>query len=172
MKPHTRLALVPASVEPSAADPSIAAPSADAMKARRSHLEPAAELPVDLPPRSLSIWEPAAPSRSTTPTTSEILHVQFPGSLEPELEAMVTRILTRPLAPNESHHTGNANRERELCAVFATLSIEQSSQLGRRLELARPDDPIVAAFSRLVVERRHRLRTFLGDARRRAARRG
>ena len=84
---------------------------------------------------------------------------------------MIT-ILTRPLRPGEGHQIGNANREAELRDLFATLDPLQAREVLRRLDVNRSDDALVRAFTRMVVERRSRLRAFLADARRRQALQG
>jgi hypothetical protein len=92
-----------------------------------------------------------------------------PHDLPPELEAELLAILLRPLAPGETHQTGNAARERELCEVLARLSPAQALALLPRLDRAAPSDELGTAFQRLIPERRLRLRTFLSDTRRRQA---
>lgn len=111
------------------------------------------------------------PPDSSLPTTSEAMEQarQHGSALPPDLEAELLRILLRPLASDETHRTGNHNRELELRALFGALTVETSYQLSRRLELARAGDPIAAAFRRLTFERQQRLQGFLIFARRRAS---
>lgn len=127
-------------------------------------------------PNSLSIpiWEPVAVSKAArVPTSSEVLHkTRTPNELRNDVEAQLTHTLTRPLAPDETHQTGAANRERELMAAIASLDVTQAFHLGRRFEIDRSDDPLAVAFRRFTVERRQRIRVFIADARRRAARVG
>ncbi len=105
---------------------------------------------------------------SAIPTTSEVLNMtRPPEDLEPALEAAIVGALTRPLAPGESHQAGNANREREVKELFASLDVVQAHHLGRRLDLDRPTDTLAQAVRRMTVERRVRLRAVLADARRR-----
>lgn len=114
------------------------------------------------------VWEPVPAMPSAIPTTSEVLHeTRPPEDLEPAMEAAILGALTRPLAPGEGHQLGNANRERELRELFASLDALQSHHLGRRLDLDRPSDALAQAFRRLIVDRRARLRAFIADARRR-----
>ncbi len=114
------------------------------------------------------VWEPVPSEPSAIPTTSEVLHeTRPPEDLEPAMEDAILGALTRPLAPGEGHQMGNANRERELRELFASLDALQSHHLGRRLDLDRPSDALAQAFRRLIVERRARLRAFIADARRR-----
>lgn len=93
-----------------------------------------------------------------------------PQSLAAAVEAALTSVLTRPLAPGESHVSGNANKERELCARISELAPLHAFDLGRRLDANRDSDPLAVAFRRLTVERRQRVRGFIADARRRAVR--
>lgn len=118
------------------------------------------------------IWEPVAskpsPRAPALPTTSEVLaRTVAPDRLPPELEHAMLAVLTRPLAAGESHQTGNDHRERELCALIATLDLAQAHHLGRRLDLERATDALAQAFRRMVIDRRQRVRTFVAGARRR-----
>ncbi|HVK89477.1 MAG TPA: hypothetical protein VM513_35385 [Kofleriaceae bacterium] len=92
-----------------------------------------------------------------------------PEQLDPAMEAALVATLMRPLAPDESHHTGSGNKERELYALLAQLDVMQAFQLGRRLDADLATDALAVAFRRLLVERRQRIRAFLRDARRRAS---
>jgi len=62
-----------------------------------------------------------------------------------------------------------AHKEAELKAELARLSPAESHHLMVRLNKRIPGDPVAAAIALLVPERRARLVSFLGDARRRAA---
>jgi hypothetical protein len=84
-------------------------------------------------------------------------------------EQAILEALLRPIDPNDGHRVGNDRKEHELRALFAALPMLEAMELHRRLRIARANDAVVAAFGRLVVERRQRLLAFLGDARRRAA---
>lgn len=109
-------------------------------------------------------------ARDAAPTTSAVMHqTRGPQDLPAELEAAILSTLTRAIDPGEGHREGNDRRERELAAMFARLEIVQAFDLGRRFDAARADDRLAQAFTRLVVDRRQRLRTFLADARRRQA---
>jgi hypothetical protein len=74
-----------------------------------------------------------------------------------------------PLRPGETALVGFARKEHELRVAFAALSPLASRALCTRLEACRPDDALALAFARLTVERRVRLLTYLGSARRREA---
>ena len=114
------------------------------------------------------IWEPVEREPGGLPTTDEVLNaMRPPEQLPAELEASIVATLTRALRPDESHHTGNANRERELLAQFASLTPVQAYHLRRRLDLDRNNDALAVAFRRLLITRRQRLRAFLADTRRR-----
>ena len=106
----------------------------------------------------------------TVPVSDDVLHVRCPEAELPiEVEQRLLTAITRPIDPGESHHEGNARREREIVALFATLSPAQALRLGQRIDAARSDDPIANAMKRLVSERRVRLRTALQNHRRTAA---
>ena len=120
-------------------------------------------------PTNVSIWEPVMePSR--TPTTSEILQkARETVRIAPEIERALLELLTRPIDQSAGHSAGYARREQEIGQMFAELDLQTAVALGKRLDLAKYDDPIATAFNRMVASRRNRLRVFLGDARRRAA---
>lgn len=90
-------------------------------------------------------------------------------ALDAARERAIVEALLRPIDPNDGHRVGNERKEHELRALFAALPVLEAMELHRRLRVARADDAVVAAFGRLVVERRQRLLAFLGDARRREA---
>jgi len=114
------------------------------------------------------IWEPVEREPGAVPITSEVLSsMQPPEQLAREMEAAIIATLTRALRPDESHQIGNDNREREVRAHFASLTRIEAYHLGRRLDLDRDNDALAVAFRRLIVQRRHRLRAFLADPRRR-----
>jgi hypothetical protein len=113
------------------------------------------------------IWEPAFAAPSSIPTTDEVLHRRPPpGALADEIVRTLVASLTRPLRADESHFTGNENRERELKGLFALLEPMEALQLRRRLDADRNDDPLAVAFRRIVAQRRERLRAFLESPRR------
>jgi hypothetical protein len=82
-------------------------------------------------------------------------------------EAQILATLRAPI--EGSKHDAFAQKERALKAVLAQLSPVESSHLAARLTKGNPNDPIAVAFGRLTIDRRGRILTFLGDARRRAA---
>jgi hypothetical protein len=113
------------------------------------------------------IWEPTRAASVGAPTTDEVLHRRpAPDALPADVEQAIIAMLTRPLHADETHLTGNENRERELRTIFARLTPVQALQLRRRLDADRSTDPLVAAFRRIIVERRQRLRAFLASPRR------
>lgn len=121
---------------------------------------------------STPFWEPIPRSPGRIPTPSEVLNVQRserPQNLPSEIETAILATLTRPLTDGEGHQSGNSARERELREIFADLDVWQSYQLARRLDAMRADDALAQAFMRLIPERRHKLRAFLADAKRRQA---
>jgi hypothetical protein len=116
-----------------------------------------------------SIWSAVDHAISPNSTDHARATARSVAPLAPALEAELLSILTRPLAPGESHQRGSANRESELYAVLGRLDVAQAFQLGRRLDAARPGDVLVAAFGRMLIERRQRIRAFVADTRRRVA---
>lgn len=114
------------------------------------------------------IWtQPAASGGEPMTTDRARATPRLPDELDADVEAALIGTLTRALAPGESHRTGNDNKERELYALLARLDLQQASALGRRLDADVASDQLVAAFRRLVTDRRQRIRAFVRDARRR-----
>jgi hypothetical protein len=107
----------------------------------------------------LSIHEPVGPIRSRV--------------VEPPLPAVVEdyviRILDAPPRLGETIEAGYCHKEHELGALFADLTPQEARALRRRLAAQVAGDRLAARFSRLAPDRRARLLTFLGDARRREA---
>jgi len=87
------------------------------------------------------------------------------------VDAPLIEILDAPLAPGEIASIGYRRKEEAIGAVLATLTALESRALLARLTAARPGDRLVEKLARLTPERRHRLLSFLADARRREARR-
>jgi hypothetical protein len=113
------------------------------------------------------IWEPASARSGGAPSTDEVLHRRLAADVLPaDIEQTIITTLTRPLRADESHLIGNENRERELRTIFTRLTPIQALQLRRRLDADRIADPLAAAFRRIIIERRQRLRTFLASPRR------
>jgi hypothetical protein len=106
-----------------------------------------------------AIWEAA-------PVTA---HVVALPQVDAARERAIVEALLRPIDACEGHRVGNERKEHEVRALFAALPVLEAMELHRRLRIARAGDAVVAAFARLVVERRQRLLAFLGEARRRAA---
>lgn len=118
-------------------------------------------------PAATPIWEPSARASSAVPTTDEVRRQATPAAvLRPEVEQMFIGVLTRPLRADESHQSGNDNREREVRALITMLEPLEAFQMRRRLDMDRDDDHLVTAFRRIACERRQRLRAFLASPRR------
>lgn len=83
---------------------------------------------------------------------------------EPELIA----ILMRPVPAGQAREQ-HAAKEHEIAELFGRLTVLEAWTLHKRLLCKTPDDALVVAFDRLIIERRARLIAYLGDARRRAA---
>lgn len=110
------------------------------------------------------------PTRSETLTSSDVLHqTRTLQPLQADLEAAIVAILHSPTRSHETHVEAGARREAAAMEIMAQLDPAQAFHVGRRLDIARPDDPIVVAFRRVTPERRARMRRFLADAKRRAA---
>jgi hypothetical protein len=90
-------------------------------------------------------------------------------SIPEAIEQRLIELIVTPVPSTETALAGNARKEREIAEVLASLTVIEAWWLHKRLTIASPSDALVAAFGRLVVERRQRLLAFLGDARRRAA---
>lgn len=86
----------------------------------------------------------------------------------PSFECELLALLRRPVPAGQARD-GFARKEREIGELFARLPVADAIALHKRLTCKAPDDDLVAAFARLVDDRRARLLTFLADARRRAA---
>lgn len=86
----------------------------------------------------------------------------------PSFEDELLALLRRPV-PTGHARDGYARKEREIGELFARLAVPDAMALHKRLTGYAPEDELVAAFARLVDDRRARLLAFLADARRRAA---
>jgi hypothetical protein len=84
-------------------------------------------------------------------------------------DAHLIAILDAPLRAGEPAQVGFLRKEAELRAAFAALPVLDARALHARLANPRGGDVFADRFSRLTVERRTRLLSFLADARRRAA---
>jgi hypothetical protein len=102
---------------------------------------------------NISIWEPPAHHAIAIPIEQQIIDA-----------------ITEPLRAGETHRIGNDRKELQIAALLEQLTPVQSLALSTRLSNGRPDDPIVVAFERLVVERRIRLVAYLARCRSRSAR--
>lgn len=105
------------------------------------------------------------------PTTDEVRRdaPRDIGQLPPAIEESIVGVLTCPPAPNETHLVSAQRREHALRQILGCLSVTQAMTLGRRLDADRDTDRVAVALRRFTAERRQRIRTFLADARRRAA---
>jgi len=77
------------------------------------------------------------------------------------VEQQIIDAIIAPLHRNETSRVGHDRKEREIAALLATLTPVQSLALNKRLAINAPTDPLATAFSRMLVERRNRLVTFL-----------
>src|SRR5690606_13027537 len=112
------------------------------------------------------IWSPIG--RSPTPTSSEVIHRTNTSraGVSPDLEARIIEAITRPIGEYESHHEAGARKEQAVADIIEQLGEMDAYHLQRRLVGARDDDPLAAAFRRLVPERRQRLLAALERHRR------
>ena len=104
--------------------------------------------------------EAAQPARATR---------ELPAVALPSVEEQVLQILGAPPVWGETVEAAFRRKERELVEVLAAVEPAAAAELSRRLAEPRPEDPVAAAFARLVPERRARLLAFLAAAPRRAA---
>lgn len=111
------------------------------------------------------------PSRNNCPTTDHVRRdtPRNIGALTEDLEAAMIACLMRPRLADESHLDAAVQRELLLRELFDQLSATQVLTLARRLDADSDSDRVAVAFRRLSIERRRRLRAYLGDARRRIA---
>lgn len=86
--------------------------------------------------------------------------------LEPVVEDRLQSVLSSPVGPYETSSTAAARREAELSYVIRSLTMRQAYELDRRLRVDGSGDTVAAAFRRLTVERRQRLRNVLESHRR------
>ncbi len=131
----------------------------------------------NLTPPDESAPEPRAPepprpelARASAPaiTKLELTPSQLP-SVTAGVETAMVRILTGGLRIGETIESGYRRKEHELATLLGTLTVIEARALQRRLELAATDDVLAQQFARLSRDRRHRLISFLADARRRQA---
>jgi hypothetical protein len=130
---------------------------------RREPREPSA------PESFTSIWSPVvARPHAQVPSSSEVIHRNnaSTAALSPEHEARLIAALMQPARPDENHREAGARKEHEVADILMQLGEIDAYQLQRRLTAARPDDPLVIAFGRLVIERRQRLLAALERHRR------
>jgi len=85
------------------------------------------------------------------------------------IERQILCVLDARPALGEQIAVAFGRKEIALRSLFAGMSLADARELLRRLSLSLPDDPIATGFARLVSDRRARLLSFLGDARRRRA---
>lgn len=96
--------------------------------------------------------------------------IRPPTAMQPATkDAALLAILDAPLQPGENAHLGFQRKEHELGAVFAGLSVLEARMFHTRLANPKQSDELANKFARLTIERRHRLISFLADARRREA---
>lgn len=108
-------------------------------------------IPVPAAPPVLRLVPPLAPVIQATPSDGPLL--------------ALLELAARPGESADAHHR---RKEQAIGELFAQLTVEESDALHQRLTASGADDPVVALFGRLVVDRRERLLAFLRGARRRA----
>jgi hypothetical protein len=84
-------------------------------------------------------------------------------------EHEIIAALDQGAAPGERTADAFRRKEHVVGNLFASLSVDDSRSLHRRLTNPTQEDPIAIRMNRLTPERKGRLIAFLGDARRRAA---
>ena len=114
------------------------------------------------PEAPTSVWSGTRPAAGPVPAVAP------PPGPSPD-DAPLLALLLAPARPGETAMQAFARKELELRTWFEPLTPVEALALQRRLSTPLPADPVALAFGRLVIERRHRLLAFLGDARRRAA---
>jgi hypothetical protein len=102
----------------------------------------------------MAIWEP--------PDSVEVKA----SPIEIPIERDIINVILTPALPGEGRGASYDRKEREISTLFDRLTPAQSLAVSRRLTNLIADDPLSAAFGRLVVERRVRL--LAGLSRRRA----
>jgi len=108
-------------------------------------------------------------TREPSPIDIQRLTVAPKAAPDTSADARLLAILDSPLAPGETFATGFSRKEAELGNAFAQLTILEARALHARLSINKPGDALADKFSRLTVDRRNRLLTFLAGARRREA---
>jgi len=134
-------------------------------------------------PRQQVASTPRPPAVATEETTSTaayeasedpVQHQPFtlawtPLTADLTLDDRIVEAACASPSDGRSVHLAFREKELQLGAIFAALSIADAHALHRRLTIPATNDPVASAFGRLTKERRDRLLRFLGDARRRAA---
>ena len=116
---------------------------------------------------SSDLWDPAAAESANTPTTTEAIQRQrdHGAPVAPESEAAIIDAILRPV-PAATLAEAGAIRERALVMLVMQLPANDAYGIERRLQIGSGRDPIVAAFARLITERRTRVRDALAYRRR------
>jgi hypothetical protein len=123
--------------------------------------------PISAAPRAPRLEVSSAP---LTGTTIQSATTPSKTSAAPDhTECEILAVLDAPANVGEAAEAAFRRKERELGAVFATLTTLESRALHTRLSNPKPDDAMAMRFVRLVADRRARLLAFLADARRREA---
>ena len=102
---------------------------------------------------AVSVWDPPAMQQAK------------PAAIEIPIEQEIIDAIAQPLRNAESHRAGNDRKEGEVAALLDRLTPAQSFMLGKRLSVGARRDPLVAAFGRMVAERRIRLLSYLARRR-------
>jgi len=100
-------------------------------------------------------------TREPSPIEIQRLTVAPKAAPDTSADARLLAILDSPLAPGETFATGFSRKEAEL--AFAQLTILEAGALHARLSINQPGDALADKFSRLTVDRRNRLLTFLAS---------
>ncbi len=111
-------------------------------------------------------------SAPRTSRRSPPVEVRIPAATgASEVEIAIVAVLDRP-NEGETVEIEFRRKENDIGQLFASLDVLAARELHRRLAQPSAHDVLAVKFARLVSERRHRLLTFLADARRREAQRG
>jgi hypothetical protein len=104
------------------------------------------------------------------PPTAPTIAIRPPSAVvATTADGKLIAVLDSPLGTTENAFIGFARKERELSALFASLSVLECRLLHKRLANPQHGDELANKFARLTLDRRARLLTFLADARRREA---
>jgi len=140
--------------------PTPAKPLPTSLEMRRSTLlARAAERP--------SVWDPEHAQCLTNSTSVAMQRSRESGFAVGDVaEGALVSALTTQASPFETAREAGDRREIAIAGVLRALDARQAYALERRLAAESPSDSLVAAFARLSVDRRQRLRQALAAHRR------